>query len=257
MKKKKIVTIIPARMGSSRFPGKPLKKILGLPMIEHVRRRAFLCDVVDEVYVATCDQEIIDVVSQYGGKAVMTANTHERCTDRVEEAMQNIEADLVIILQGDEPLFMPQILNDLVQPMLANSDLLCANLVSVIQNKEDLKDVNIVKAPLNQKDFIMFLSRAAIPYFRENNNCPLYRQTGVSVFTKEFLHTFSSLAPTPLEITESIDFMRILEHNFSILGVVYNQRTVGVDHKEDILMVENILQKNKEQAEIYQKILKG
>ena len=150
MTNKKIVAVIPARMESSRFPGKPLAKILDLPLVEHVRRRTLLAEKIDEVVVATCNQEIKKMIESYGGKAVMTADTHERCTERVEEAMTHLEGDIVIILQGDEPLFSPDMLKHLVQPMLEDDSIFCTNLLSNINDESDLQDVDIVKASINK-----------------------------------------------------------------------------------------------------------
>ncbi len=255
MDKRKVVAIIPARMDSSRFPGKPLAKIIDLPMIEHVRRRVCLCDIIDDVYVATCDDEIKEKVEQFGGKVIMTANTHQRCTDRIEEAARKIEVDIVIIVQGDEPLFDPAALDILVKPMLRDNSILCTNLLSAINNENDLGDVNIVKAVLDKENYVMYYSRAPIPYFRVKNNSPMYRQTGLSAFDKSFLQQFSNLPPTPKEIAESVDFLRILEHRYRILGVIYPQKTVGVDCKDDILKVEEIFKKDLVQRKIYQRIL--
>lgn len=254
MKDKKVVAVIPARMGASRFPGKPLAKILGLPMVEHVRRRVSLSEAVDEVYVATCDQEIFDTVTHFGGKAIMTKGTHERCTDRVEEAAYKVNLDIAVIVQGDEPLFEPAVLTDLVTPLLADKTLSCSNLVSVIRDEADLQDVDIVKAVLDEKGFIMYYSRSPIPHKRVRNNCPLYRQTGVSAFTKPFLHIYSKLAPTVLEIAESVDFLRILGHRHAIKGVVYEHSTVGVDRPDDVAKVEEILLNDPTQKILHERI---
>ena len=256
MGKNHVVAMIPARMESSRFPGKPLAKILDLPMVEHVRRRVLLSDAIHEVYVATCNQEIMDAVEQFGGKAIMTANTHERCTDRVEEAMQKVDGDVVVIVQGDEPLFNPAILNLLLEPILKEPELQCTNLISVIDKAEDLHATDIVKAVLNQKNYVMYFSRAPIPYMRSRNSCPMYRQTGLSAFTKPFLRLYSKLSPTPMEVAESVDFLRILEHGYSILGVIYQSDTVGVDRPDDSEKVEEILRRDPSQRELYQRILK-
>lgn len=253
MSERKVVAVIPARMESSRFPGKPLVKIRDLPMVEMVRRRVCLCDGIDEVYVATCNKEIIDAVEQHGGKAIMTANTHERCTDRVEEAMQHITGDIVVIVQGDEPLLDPLALNIIIEPMMNDDKILCANLLSVIQKEEDLSDIDIVKAVINRSRYVMYYSRSAIPHMRVRKGCPLYRQTGLSGFTKSFLHQYSRLAATPLEIAESVDFLRILEHGHSILGVIYDHVTVGVDRSDDIRKVEQILSNDPHQWNLYQK----
>jgi len=256
MFRKKIVAFIPARMGASRFPGKPLAKILDIPMIEHVRRRVLLSNSIDDVYVATCDTEIMDVVSQYGGKAIMTANTHERCTDRIKEATRNIELDIAVIVQGDEPLFSPDIIGRLINPILINDSVPCTNLLSVIQDENDLNNVDVVKAVIDQNGFIMYLSRSSIPHIRVHSMCPMYRQTGLSAFTKDFLKLYSCLPPTPLEMAESIDFLRILEHGHSIYGVICEKATIGVDRPGDVEKIEKILCEDPIQRDYYKKIKK-
>ena len=254
MLRKKVVAFIPARMQAVRFPGKPLANILCLPMIEHVRRRACLSDAVDDVYVATCDVEIRDVVVRHGGKVIMTAKTHERCTDRVEEAARNVDVDIAVIVQGDEPLFSPDQLSALVRPLLMDDKIPCTSLLSVIQDDRDLDNVDIVKAVLDQQGFVMYFSRSSIPHLRADRKPPMYRQTGLSAFTRDFLSRYSRLPPTPLEIAESIDFLRILEHRHSIAGVVYDKTLVGVDRPEDVQRIEKILAEDPVQREYYQKI---
>lgn len=256
--KKEIVAIIPARMGSSRFPGKPLADIAGLAMIEHVRRRVLLSDAIDDAVVATCDQEILDVVLAAGGKAVMTANTHERCTDRVAEAVEvvrDLSMDVVVIVQGDEPLLNPHVLTPLVAPFTADESVACTNLLSLINDPQDLDNVDIVKAEIKLNQDVLSFSRAPIPYLRHGESRLMYRQTGISAFTRDFLLEFTALAATPLEIAESVDFLRILEHNHSIRSVIYNERTVGVDRFDDVAIVENILQKDGEQKIIFERII--
>ena len=254
MKKKKVVAVIPARMASSRFPGKPLVNILDLPLVENVRRRALLCPRIDDAVVATCDQSILDMVQSYGGKAVMTANTHERCTDRVEEASHLLDLDIAVIVQGDEPLFFPEILETLVEPLLQDDKLLCTNLLSIIHDESDLSHQDIVKAVINNQQNVLYFSRAHIPFMRVKAPCPWYRQTGVSAFTKSFLQHFSRLPATPLEIVESVDLLRILEHGYSIRGVLCDQITIGVDRPEDVGKVEAILKSDEKQQSNYQKI---
>lgn len=255
MSRKRVVAVIPARMGSSRFPGKPLVKIMGLPMVEHVRRRVCLSDIFDDVYVATCDNEIKEVIQQYGGKVIMTADTHVRCTDRVAEASYKIEADIIVIPQGDEPLFDPGIFESLIKPMLEDDSVQCTNLLSVIHDKNDLLDIDICKAVLNQKNHVMYFSRAPIPYFMVGSDCKMYRLTGLHAFNKAFLQKFSKLPSTPLEVTESIDFLRILEHGYSVFGVIYPQRTIGVDRRDDIEEVERILREDPVQQGFYKTIM--
>ena len=252
--KQKVVAVIPARMASSRFPGKPLAMILDLPMIEHVRRRVALSPVLDDVFVATCDQEIFDAVTSCGGNAVMTKDSHERCTERIEEAAHKIDLDIAVIVQGDEPLFDPKALDNLVSPILNDTSIICTNLISVIEREEDHHNTDIVKTVLDEKQFVMYFSRAPIPYPKTKKHV-LYRQTGISAFTKQFLHKYATLPPTSLEIAESIDLLRIIGHGYSIRGVVYNGETVGVDRPDDVAHVERILLKDSKQNELYETIL--
>ena len=241
MDKKNIIAFIPARQASSRFPGKPLVDIEGLPMIEHVRRRALLSHVLDDVYVATCDQEISDVVKKSGGKVIMTASSHERCTDRVEEAVHETSADIVVIIQGDQPLFVPDSIDLLVQPILEDKNIFCSNVVSIIRGEDKISSSSVVKAILNQAGDIMYYSRSPIPYRKVSNEYVLYQQTGVAAFTRASLNLYSKLLPTPLEKLESIDFLRILEHGYRIRGVLYHQEIVEVDYPSDMEKVKKIL----------------
>jgi len=254
--KKRVTAVIPARMAASRFPGKPLAKILDLPMIEHVRRRVLLSEVVDDVYVATCDKVIMSEVEKFGGNAIMTADTHERCTDRVEEAAEKLKTDIIVIVQGDEPLFFPGVIEKLIEPMLFDEKVYCVNVLSLIKNRKDLSDIDIVKAVVNKKQNIIYYSRAPIPHFRVDNNAPCYRQTGISAFTPSFLSNYTSLPPTPLEIAESIDFLRIIEHGYVIQSVIVSQETIGVDREEDVKIAENIIRNDPLQSEYYNQILK-
>lgn len=250
----KVVAMIPARMEASRFPGKPLCSILGLSMIEHVRRRVALSDAVDDVVVATCNVEIMEEVSRHGGRAVMTRSDHERCTDRIAEAAEDEDVDVVVIVQGDEPTFLPDVLERLVAPMRQDSSIQVTNLLSVIHDPVDLGDIDIVKAVTNRRGEVMYFSRAPIPHVRVRNDPPMFRQTGISAFRRDFLMTFTKLEPTPLEIAESVDFLRILEHGYPITGVIYERHTAGVDRPEDVAVVEKIMRDDPVQAEYFARI---
>ena len=254
MSRQKVVAFIPARMAASRFPGKPLAPIAGLPMIEHVRRRVALSNAVDQVVVATCDDEIKTTVEAAGGVAVMTADTHERCTDRIAEAAETIDCDVAIIVQGDEPLFMPEVLQNLVEPFHRDPTTEVTNLLSRIEDRADLQHLDIVKAVLNEAAEVLYFSRAPIPFFRVEAACPLYRQTGVSAFSRDFLLEFAQLPPTPLEVVESVDFLRILGHGRRITGVIFDQPTVGVDRPEDVAKVEAVLRDDPIQAAVHRRI---
>lgn len=253
----KVIVIIPARMASSRFPGKPLANIFGLPMIEHVRRRALLADGVDEVVVATCDQAIMDVVTQAGGKAVMTSDKHERATERVAEAMLSLTGDVVVVAQGDEPLLFPEALQNVAAPFFEYDDLTCVSLLSPLEGEADYSNPNIVKAACGQRGHVLFLSRAPIPYFQRHGSCPIYRETGIRAFRADFLPTYVNLPETPFERVESVDMMRLLEHGYKILGVPTDYETIGVDHPEDVGKVEHILYSDSVQRALHERIVKG
>lgn len=247
--------VIPARMASSRYPGKPLVKILGLPMIEHVRRRALLAAGAAHVVVATCDRIILDEVTAAGGRAVMTAGTHERCTDRVAEAMRSLDGDIVVMVQGDEPLLLPDAVERIAQPLLDRPDVVCTNLLSPLESDADLSNPNIVKAVCAADGRVMFLSRAPIPFFRKKVECPVYRQTGIMAFRSSLLREYSALPETPFERAEAVDMLRLLEHGLPIHGVVVSYPTIGVDRPEDVPIVERWLASNAQQKALFDRTL--
>ena len=244
----KVVAIIPARMAASRFPGKPLAPIAGLPMIEHVRRRVAMCASLTDVVVATCDEEIRRVVEGAGGKVAMTSDIHVRCTDRIAEAAVNIEmdADIVINVQGDEPLVMPDLLDALIQPLLADPELVTTNLVTPIVSDEEFMSPNTVKVVANRAGDILYLSREPIPSRKkaDNANYEKLKQLGIIAFRGDFLQKFTVLEPTPLEKIESVDMMRAIEHGYKVRMVRCNDRMIGVDVPEDVAMVESALERD-------------
>lgn len=252
---KKIVVVIPARMASSRFPGKPLVRILDLPMIEHVRRRALLAEGVDEVVVATCDREIMETVIAAGGKAVMTSDRHERSTERVAEAMQTLAADIVVVVQGDEPTLFPDVVRQVAAPLLERDDVTCVSLLSTLETEADYGNPNIVKASCDRRSHVMYFSRAPIPYYQKRGECPIYRETGIRAFRADFLQVYPALPETPFEHVEAVDMLRLLEHGYRVFGVIVNYTTLGVDHQEDVTRVEHTLRTDPVQKRIYRQTL--
>ena len=251
----KISVIIPARMAASRFPGKPLVQIAGLPMIEHVRRRSLLAPGVHRVVVATCDMEIMDVVESYGGIAVMTSDRHERCTERVAEAARAFESDVVVNVQGDEPLMFPESITQASSPLMEASGVHCVSLLSPLEGDADLQNPNIVKAVCRPQGEVLYFSRASVPYFQKPGKAPVFRETGIRALRSDFLQQYANLSETELERIESIDMMRVLEHGFKILGVPTDYATMGVDHVEDVGTVEKILAGDPVQRGIFESIL--
>lgn len=251
---KKTIVVVPARMASSRYPGKPLARILDLPMIEHVRRRALLAQEIDEVVVATCDREIAEVVEKAGGKAIMTADIHERSTERVAEAMQSLEGDVVVVAQGDEPLLLPKDLELVAAPFREHEDVVSVSLLSPLEGRADFSNPNIVKAVCDLQGHIMLYSRAPIPYFQKQGACPVYRETGIRAFRADFLQTYVRLPETPFEKVEAVDMMRLREHGYQVLGVVTDGVTLGVDHPEEVARIERELRQDPLQRELYERI---
>lgn len=238
-----VVGIIPARMASSRFPGKPLAPILGLPMIEHVRRRVAMCGALSGVIVATCDEEIRLVVEKSGGRVVMTADTHERCTDRVAEAAAKLDAEIVVNVQGDEPLILPRMVEEVIEPFLKDPELPAANLVTRITDDREFADPNAPKAVMNLAGELLYISREPIPSAKKAGtfDYPRFKQLGIIAFRGDFLQAFTRLAPTPLEQVESVDIMRALEHGYRVRAVETHGVTIGVDVPGDIARAEKAL----------------
>lgn len=239
----KIVAIIPARMAATRFPGKPLALILGLPMIEHIRRRVSMCNALDEVIVATCDEEIRDVVESAGGRVIMTANTHERCTDRIAEAATKVNTDVVINVQGDEPLVLPEMMDEVILPLLDDNKLPSVNLVTRIMDIEEFENPNAPKVVTNRSGDLLYISREPIPSRKKayTNEYIKLKQLGIIAFRSDFLQAFTKLEPTPLEKTESVDMMRAVEHGYRVKIVETKGKMIGVDVPRDIKRVEEIL----------------
>jgi len=238
----KVVGVIPARMASTRFPGKPLAPILGIPMIEHVYRRSALSRSLSAVSVATCDDEIAKVVEDFGGEAIMTDACHERCTDRVAEAMEDRDADIIVIIQGDEPMVRPEMIEQAVQPMLEEPALDCVNLMAAIGDPRDFHDPNEVKVVCDTRGYALYFSREPIPSEKKYGKpVTVYRQVCIMPFRREFLFTYTKLPPTPLEIIESVDMLRVLEHGYRIRMVLTDYETCSVDTPGDLEYVEQAM----------------
>jgi len=236
-----IISIIPARMGSSRFPGKPMADILGMPMIGHVYKRVKMSKLLHEVYVATCDEEIYNYVESIGGKVVMTSGCHERCSDRCAEAMLKIEqqedkkVDIMVMVQGDEPLTFPEMIDEAVKPMLNNKEVIITNLVADLETVEEFNDPNEVKVVMDKSNNALYFSREPIPSRKKGIlKVPMKKQVCVIPFTRDFLLEYNEMEPTPLEIIESVDMMRILENGMKVKMIPTQYETKAVDTKEDL-----------------------
>jgi 3-deoxy-manno-octulosonate cytidylyltransferase (CMP-KDO synthetase) len=244
----RIIGIIPARMASSRFPGKPMADIVGTPMIGHVYLRSKMAKVLDDVYVATCDTEIHDYIKSIGGKAVMTGNHHERASDRAAEALLKIEkmegykADIVVMIQGDEPMLHPQMIEQAVEPMKKNPDIKVVNLLGKMNSINEFEDPNEVKVVVDNQNHALYFSREPIPSRKKGSkNVPMYKQICIIPFTRDFLLKYTDLKPTPLEIIESVDMLRVLEYGYHVHMVPTEYETYSVDTPQDLEEVSKLM----------------
>ena len=252
-----IIGIIPARMASSRFPNKPMANILGMPMVGHCLKRSLMCNLLSDVYVATCDVVIYDYIESIGGKAIMTLDTHERASDRIAEAMIIIEEktekkiDIVVLLQGDEPMTNALMIESAVKPLLNNSSLKITNLYSKISSIEEFENPNEVKVVLDNESNALYFSREPIPSRKKGvTDVPMYKQVCVIPFKRDFLLKYNEMEQTTLEIIESVDMMRVLENGIKIKMVYIHEDNFSVDTLEDL---ENVIElmKNDELVKSY------
>jgi 3-deoxy-manno-octulosonate cytidylyltransferase (CMP-KDO synthetase) len=198
-----------------------------------------MCTQLSAVYVATCDDEIKRVVEASGGRVIMTSPTHERATDRVAEAAEQVEAGIVVMIQGDEPMITPAMIAGSLTPLLEDGSVECVNLVRRITNRNDYLDPNTIKVVMNVNHDALYFSRAPIP----SNAIMVFKQVCVIPFRTEFLREFARLPPTPLELAESIDMLRILEHGRRVRVVETTEETHAVDTPEDLRLVETLMGK--------------
>lgn len=246
-----IVGIIPARMASSRFPGKPLAKIRGIPMLGHVYYRSKMSEILGDVYVATCDREIEEYITSIGGKAVMTADTHKRASDRTAEALAKIEknkdeqVDIVVMIQGDEPMLRPEMIDEAVHPMLEDTSIQVVNLMAPLKTNEEQDDVNEVKVVVDQNNFALYFSREPIPSrWKRGEDITRRKQVCIIPFQREFLLKYINLSPTRLEIAESVDMLRVLEHGYQVKMVPIGYEVYSVDTEQDRQKVERLMRED-------------
>lgn len=240
-----VIAIIPARLSSSRFPGKPMTKIHGIPMIGHCYYRTRMCNELMETYVATCDQEIFDYIVSIGGKAVMTADTHERASDRCAEAMLKIEdelgekVDIVVMVQGDEPMVTPEMISESLSPFASDETVNVVNLMAPIETVAEFEDPNEVKVVVDKNSDAMYFSREPIPSRKKGvQNVTMLKQVCIIPFKRDYLLKFNETPETPLERIESVDMNRIIENGDKVRMVKTNAISFSVDTEEDRANVE-------------------
>ena len=238
-----VICIIPSRYKSTRLEGKPLKDIYGKPMIQYVYEAAKESKLLTQVVVATDDQRILDAVAQFGGKAAMTSVNHKTGTDRIAEVARNIEADIVVNVQGDEPLLNPKQIDEAVQPLIDDPTLKACTLCRRIYSEEDLRNPNVVKTTFDLNGDALYFSRSLIPYPRVTEGHKAYEHIGIYVYRKDFLMDYIKMPQSPLEISESLEQLRILENGIRLKAVVtkYEEKSLSVDTAEDLEEVRKII----------------
>jgi 3-deoxy-manno-octulosonate cytidylyltransferase (CMP-KDO synthetase) len=236
----KVIGVIPARYGSTRFPGKPLALILNKPMIQHVYEQVSKSKLLDSVVVATDHEEIKATVEGFGGQAVLTNKNHETGSDRIEEVASKIEGDFFVNIQGDEPLIRPELIDALVSAAKEAPDSVITAKTK-ITNEEDVASPNVVKVVTDINGNALYFSRSTIPYNRAQKEHTYFKHLGIYLYPKTILNQFVKLPQSSLEEVEMLEQLRLLENGYKIKVVETNYDAVGVDTKEDIQKVENIL----------------
>ena len=238
-----IVAIIPARMNSSRFPGKPLKLINNIPMVGHCYQRALMCKQLNAVYVATCDLDIKNYVKSINGNVIMTSKKHNRASERVSEAMLKIEnitnkkIDIVVMIQGDEPMITPTMISSSLSPF-KDKDVNIVNLISKFDNLNQFNSPDEIKVIISKNNNAIYFSRSPIPFNASNTKYPnLYKQVCIIPFRRKYLLKFNAMKETFLEKMESIDMLRVIENGDNVKLVKSKTKTYSVDTIKDLQYV--------------------
>ena len=242
---KKVVGI-PARMGSTRFPGKPLCKLMGKSMIYHCYKRSALSKLVDEVFVATCDKQIADEVKSFGGNIIMTKKNIKRPGLRVAEAARKLSLkrnDIVVVVQGDEPIVRPEMIDISIKELIKNKNTYVVNLCSKISSS-DIMQTGEIKVVCDNQMYALYMSRSSIPSnAHQEVRTDFYKQVCVMPFRWHFMNYFNfKMKPTNLELQESIEMLRIIQNGYKIKMVLTNYINKSVDSEEDRIEAEKLLQ---------------
>lgn len=249
----KIAAVIPARFASTRFEGKALADIMGKPMVQHVYERTAGASLVSEVIVATDDERIAAAVRAFGGHAEMTSTSHETGTDRLAEVAARLDSDIIVNVQGDEPLIDPAMIDEAILPLTRDTSILMGTLKSRIRTLHDFLSPNVVKVVTDGEGFALYFSRSPLPNFRDKWNdlkdeafasgkLLCYKHVGLYVYRRDFLLQYARMAPTFLEMAEKLEQLRVLENGYRIKVVETECESIGVDTPADL---EKVLEKLK------------
>jgi len=241
----KTIGVIPARYGSTRFPGKPLADILGKPMIQHVWERASRAKTLEKVIIATDDERILKKAKEFGAEAILTSLSLSSGTERAAEAAKDLEVDIVANVQGDEPLIEPQAIDEAIKSLINNPKIPMATLAYRMIKKKEIEDPNVVKVVFDKDNFALYFSRAPIPFSRlraPDSGLRTYKHLGLYIYRKEFLAKLIQLEPSPLEKIEGLEQLRVLENGYKIKVVETKYDSVGVDTPGDLEKVKAMIE---------------
>lgn len=244
----KVVGIIPARYGSSRFPGKPLASILGKSLIQRTYENTKKCRVLDDIFVATDDSRIFDHVEQFGGKAIMTSSACPTGSDRLIEAVEKNpllkKAEIIVNVQGDEPCLEPRVIQQVVELLLEDPNTPMSTAVMKIHSEIEALNPSVVKCSMDKQGHALYFSRALIPGgpgAKFNPSLTYFKHIGIYGYRREFLLKYGKLPQTPLQLAEDLEQLKVLEHGYRIKTAIVESVSVSVDHPEDIKKVESLL----------------
>jgi 3-deoxy-manno-octulosonate cytidylyltransferase (CMP-KDO synthetase) len=247
-----VIGVIPARYQSSRLPHKLLRPLCAKPLIQWVWQAASKAKLLDDLIIACDDEKIRQASVTFGAKAIMTSPQHSSGTDRVAEAVRDIEAKIIINIQADEPLIHPSIIDALAQEMLGNRSIEMATVRKKIEKEEEINSPNVVKIICDKNNYAIYFSRYPIPFFREAENSKIYyKHLGIYAYTKDFLYTFKNLPVSYLEGAEKLEQLRAIEAGYKIKVIETKFESVGVDTEEDLAHVEGLLRNLK--SDYYEK----
>ena len=243
-----IIGIIPSRYSSTRLPGKPLKDICGKSMVQWVYESAKQSKLLNDVIVATDDERIVEEVHRFGGKAIMTSVNHPNGTSRITEAIKELDVDLVINIQGDEPFIRFEMIDELVEVLIKDKDKVMATLCYELHDKNKFKDENVVKVVFDTYGNALYFSRSLIPFPRKEENYKVYEHIGIYGYRKSFLQEFVKLDDTPLSIIESLEQLKVLECGYKlyVAETKYDYNALSIDTQEDLEEARKIIEKRRE-----------
>ena len=240
----KFLGVIPSRYASTRLEGKPLKDICGHTMIEWVYKRTKLSN-LDEVVVATDDERIYEEVEKFGGKAILTSKEHENGTSRIAEVCTKYEDyDVIVNVQGDEPLIEPEMINSIINSFKEDDTISMSTLKYKIDTMEEIENPNYVKVITDKKGYALYFSRSVIPYPRKLDIQNYYKHVGIYGYKRDFVVEYAKMAPTPLELSESLEQLRALENGYRIKVMETPYKIIGVDTQEELEKVREYIKEN-------------